>query len=116
MFEITEKFTSEMNLDAHYNKHVKQRKEFGDITEKQYEQLAEDLQRAKIDNKTIFGYMSQTREGKIAYCKYDKNTGVFVVYTYRNDEPLTITCYTKTIREFNSDKAIEYFDEIPLGK
>ena len=78
--------------------------------------LAEQLQTSKIDNKSIFGYMSETREGKTAYCKYDKNTEIFVVYTYRGNTPYTITCYTKTWREYTGDKAIEYFDEIPEGK
>lgn len=116
MFEISEEFTSEQNLDIHYNKHVKRKGEFGDITKEQYEQLADDLQLSKIDNKNIFGYMSETKEGKTAYCKYDKNTGVFVVYTYRRGTPYTITCYIKSWREYNGDKAIEYYDEIPEGK
>lgn len=116
MFEITEEFTSEQNRKAHYNKHVKQRQEFGEITEQEYEQLAEQLQSSMIDNKNIFGYLSETREGRIAYCKYDKNTGIFVVYTYKNGIPYTITCYSKTWREFTGDKAIEYFNEIPKGR
>lgn len=116
-FVVEERFTSSNNLDAHYNKHVKKGKEFKDITKEQYELLAEELQKQKIDNKTIFGYMSETREKRTAYCKYDKSTGVFVVYTYSKDgKPLTITCYTKTWREYNGDKAIEYYNEIPEGK
>nr|CAI9751357.1 hypothetical protein DGKKSRWO_DGKKSRWO_CDS_0075 [uncultured phage]CAI9752243.1 hypothetical protein CVNMHQAP_CVNMHQAP_CDS_0075 [uncultured phage] len=116
MFEIKEEFTSEQNLRSHYNKHVIHKQEFGDITEKEYETLADQLQRSKIDNKTIFGYTSETRDGRTAYCKYDKDTEIFVVYTYKNSTPYTITCYTKTWREFTGDKAIEYFDEIPEGK
>lgn len=118
MFEsIDERFTSDYNLDAHYKKHVIDKKEFGNITKEQYESLADDLQKRKVDNKEIFGYVSETREKRTAYCKYDKSTGIFVVYTYARDgEPLTITCYTKTWQEFTGDKAIEYYDEIPYGK
>ena len=115
MFEITEKFTSEQNRNIHYNKHVKRNKEFGKITEQEYEELANQLQTSKIDNKNVFGYISETREGKTAYCKYDKETGIFVVYTYRNNTSYTITCYIKSWREYNADKAIEYHDEIPQG-
>lgn len=115
-FEITEEFTSEENRQKHYNKHVLRNKEFGDISEEEYEILADELQRTPIDNKNILGYQSITRENRTAYCKYDKSTGIFVVYTYKNNVPYTITCYTKTIREYSSDKAIEYFDEIPPGK
>lgn len=116
MFEITEKFTGQQNLDAHYDKHIVRLKEFGDITKEQYEQLAEDLQTSPVNNKNILGYVSMTREGRTAYCKYDKDTGIFVVYTYRGTMPYTITCYTKTWREYTGDKAIEYYDEIPTGK
>ena len=79
--------------------------------------LADNLQRQKVVNKVIFGYESLTREGRTAYCKYDKETGIFVVYTYNyGSEPKTISCYTKTWREYTGDKAIEYNGEIPEGK
>lgn len=114
MFEITEKFTSEQNLDIHYKKHVIREDDFGDITKEQYELLADLTQSKPVDNKNILGYISE-KDGRLAYCKYDKSTGIFVVYYYKNNKPLTITCYIKSWRKYNADKAIEYYDEIPKG-
>lgn len=116
MFQVTEEFTSEKNRHTHYIKHVLHKKEFGDITEEEYEYLADELMKKPVNRKNILGYESLTREGKTAYCKYDKDTGIFVVYTYKGSTPYTITCYTKTWREYNGDKNIEYNDEIPSGK
>ena len=109
-----EEFTSDYNKEAHFIKHRKEFPKEMDIDN--YEKIADILQRSAVDNRNIHGYMSQTREGKTAYCKYDKNQELFVVYTYRKGIPYTITCYKKTWRDFNGDKAIEYFDEIPQGK
>ena len=109
-----EEFTSEYNRDAHFVKH---RKQFvKELTAADYEALADRLQRSPVDNKKILGYISLTREGKNAYCKYDKVNELFVVYTYRKGIPYTITCYKKSWRDFSGDRAIEYFDEIPAGK
>lgn len=116
MFEIFERFSSIENRHRHYIKHVIDGKEFGDITEEEYEKLAESLQSSPVDNKNIFGYISDYK-GNTSYCKYEKSTGIFVVYYYsNNNEPLTITCYMKLWRKYQMDKAIEYFDEIPQGK
>lgn len=109
-----EEFTSEYNRDAHFVKHKKQFSR--ELTAADYEILADKLQRTPVNNKDILGYMSLTREGRTAYCKYDKNQELFVVYTYRKGTPYTITCYKKNWRDFSGDKAIEYFDEIPVGK
>ena len=106
-----EEFTSIANRDAHYDKHVVKGKQFTYNLE-EYEEKADILQKSKVDNKTIFGYQSLTREGRIANCKYNRATEEFVVYTMRNGKPYTITFYKKDWREFNGDKAIEYFDEI----
>ena len=106
-----EEFTSIINRDAHYDKHVVKGKQFR-YSPEEYEERADILQKSKVDNKTIFGYQSLTREGRTANCKYNRDTEEFVVYTIRNGTPCTITFYKKDWREFNSDKAIEYFDEI----
>lgn len=115
MFEVLERFSSEDNLHKHYVKHVIKGKEFGKITEQEYEKLAEDLQNSDVDYKNILGYISDYN-GNISYNKYDKNTGVFVAYYYVNSKPLTITCYIKTLRRYNEDKATNYIDEISKGK
>ena len=114
MFEVTEKFTKEQNLINHYNKHVIRNKEFGDITQEEYEYLADDLQRKPVDYKNILGYIGEYK-GNIAYCKYDKTTGIFVAYNYFGSEP-RITCFIRDWRTYNANKAIDYIDEIPKGK
>ena len=106
-----EEFTSITNRDAHHDKHVVKGKQFRCSPEED-EARADILQKSKVDNKTIFGYQSLTREGRIANCKYNRDTEEFVVYTLRNGTPYTITFYKKNWREFNGDKAIEYFGEI----
>lgn len=109
-----EEFTSDYNREAHFLKH---KNEFvKELTAAEYEDLADALQRTPVNNKNILGYMSLTEDGRTAYCKYDKDKELFVVYTYRKGTPFTITCYKKNWRDFNGDKAIEYFDEIPNGK
>lgn len=109
--DFEEQFTSLKNKEKHYTKRQNQ-KQYTDITKDEYEDIADKLSRKSIDNKNIFGYVSLTKEGKTAFCKYDKNTQDFVVYTYKDSKPYTITMYKKDWRQFNSDKAIEYFDEI----
>lgn len=115
MFETQEKFSSKENRHQHYIKHIKRNKEIQDISEEEYEQLADQLQRTPVNYKNILGYISDYGE-KTSYCKYDKDTGLFVVYYYKGDEPLTVTAYIKTLRKYTSDKAVEYVDEIPKGK
>lgn len=109
--DVDEEFTSAKNRQAHYQKHVKDEKQF-DYSEEEYEKRADELSRTPIDNKNIFGYMSLTREGRTARCKYNRETGEFVVYALRDGIPYTITMYRKTWREYTGDKAIEYFGEI----
>lgn len=108
---IDEEFTSASNLDLHYDKHVLKQKQFS-YSKDEYESRANELQNSKVDHKRIYGYQSLTREGRTANCKYNKDTGEFVVYTVRNGKPYTITMFKKTWREFTGDKAIEYYDEI----
>ena len=110
--DFEEDFTSPRNKKKHYNKRLRQG-QYLDITADEYEDVADKLSRKKIDNKTIFGYMSITRDNKTAQCKYNRATEDFVIYTIRNNEPYSITMYKKNWRQYNADKAIEYFDEIP---
>ena len=112
-----EEFTSEENKHAHYTKHVTTNNEFNNMTEEQYEQEAEKLARTPVDNKNIFGYI-QKRDDLISYVKYNKDNEFFTVYTYKrnNTTPYTITFFRKSWRQYNGDKAFDYFDEIPQGK
>lgn len=109
--DFEEQFTSPKNKDTHYTKRQNQN-QYTDITKDEYEAIADKLSKTPIDNKRVFGYMSITKEGKTAYCKYDKQTEDFVVYTIKDSIPYTITMYKKSWRQYNSEKSISYFDEI----
>ena len=50
----TEEFTSITNRNDHYDKHVVKGKQFT-CSPEEYEERADILQKAKVDNKTIFG-------------------------------------------------------------
>ena len=112
--DMDEEFTSEYNLDNHYDKHVKNRKEYS-VSKEEYEAIADKLQRTPIDNKKIFGYISKV-DDKEAYVKWNKDTEDFVVYVYKKDKPYTISLYKKTYREYNSEMWDSYLGEIPAGK
>ena len=58
---VDEKFTSDINRDIHFNKHIVIKNEF-DYSEEEYEQRAELLAKSNIDNKKIFGYISITKD------------------------------------------------------
>lgn len=114
--DFDEDFTSQANREAHYQKH---QKEYPEWTEEQYEQYAEELAKKPVDNKTIFGYMGKNEAGKPNYVKWDKDTELFTVYTYRNGSPYTITAFRKSKREYEGEKwdsVFGYVDEIPPGK
>lgn len=115
MFESFERFTSEQNRHNHYIKHIVRGKELLDITEEEYELLANQLQTTPVNYKNVLGYISDYN-GRESYCKYDKDTGLFVVYYYKDNTPLTVTAYIKSPRKYEADKAVEYIDEIPKGK
>ena len=79
------------------------------LTKQQIESIAKDLVLAKVDNSNIFGYIKQDRDKNRIYCKWNKKNEVFVEYTADNDILLS---KVKSFREYNGDKAVEYFDEI----
>lgn len=114
---IKEKFNNEYNRRHHFEKHIKNRKEYK-MTEEEYEQAAENLARTPCDYKTIFGYVTENNHG-LAYVKYDKRSELYTVYYYKGNEPLTITAFRRTWRDFNGkmygDENYPYIDEIPPG-
>lgn len=118
MFEITEKFSSNDNLRRHYVSHVKLTHKgelpFGDISLKEYEKLADVLQKTPVDNVNIFGYEVE-KDGKRSYNKFDKRTNLFVAYFYHGDTPLTITCYRLDFDKFMR-RGEHKVGDIPKGK
>ncbi len=117
--DIEEKFNNPYNKAAHYNKRVKKDKQYTELTEDEYEALADKLASTPVNYRNILGYQTTAPEGdtRVRYAKYNTDTGDFVIYGLdRNEKPLIISMYNISIREFNSDKAMNYQDEIPAGK
>lgn len=113
---INKDFTGKQNRHKHYQEHVIKRKEFGNISEEDYDRIAEQLMNTPVDNKTIFGYIGTYQKDKPAYCKWNKETNIFVAYTFTKDnKPKAFTCYIKTYRSYYAKKIDDYYDEIPQG-
>lgn len=113
-WELDEKFTSDRNLDKHYEKHIEKEKEY-DWTKEEYDKYSEILMKTPVNHRNIDGYVVSTDEGD-RYCKYDKNTELFVMYRYTGNEPEAITAFKRPWRKYQGIKAAEYMDEIPEGK
>ena len=105
-----EDFTSPLNRDKHFEKHIVKQQEF-DYSVEEYEQRADALSRAKVDHKKIFGYIAQ-RDKNTVYCKYNKDTEEFVVYKLKDNVPYTITFFRRDWRTYNSEKYVDYIGEI----
>lgn len=116
--DFDEEFTSPQNKKAHYDKHIKNGKEY-DMTEEEYEKYSEELMNTPCDYKNIFGYKAVDKNnGKIAYIKYDKNKEFMTVY---NEAGKTVTSFRRPYRDFigkmyDANERYEYVDEIPRGR
>ena len=112
-----EKFTSEDNKQKHYIKHVISRKEYDakNVSDSDYETIADVLQNAPVDNKKIFGYVSNYNNNNYTYVKYNKETNDYVVYTYKNSIPYTISLFKRSWRYYNKRKELEYYADIKDG-
>lgn len=115
--EFDEEFTSPYNRHKHWDKHIRIRKEY-DMTEEEYEQVAEDLMNTPCDYKRIFGYkVIDHKTGLPATIKYDKDNEFYTAY---NEDGKTITAFRRTWRNYNikkyTDERFEYVDEIPRGE
>ena len=71
--------------------------------------MAKDLINKPVDYRNIFGYVSQENQ-LIVYNKYDKISNIFVSYIKDSNKIVRSKLYS--IREFNIEKAINYFSEI----
>ena len=94
---------------ARYRKNSKSQVE---LTIEEKKSLSKVLATRPVDNKTVFGYISDQNN----YCKWDSDNELFVMYIYDLSGLNIITYQTKTYREYNGDKVTDYFDEIPQGK
>jgi hypothetical protein len=113
--DFEEEFTSQRNRTNHYNKHIKDNKEF-DMSEDEYEKYSEELMNTPCDYKNIFGYIALDKKtGDLSYIKYDKRKEFMTVY---NKNHKTVTSFKRSYREFigkmyDSNQRYEYIDEIP---
>lgn len=80
-----------------------------ELSKEEIENLAKGLINKPVDHKNIFGYVSQENR-LIVYNKYDKISNIFVSYIKDSNKIIRSKLYS--IREFNIEKAINYFSEI----
>lgn len=106
-----EEFTDEANRKAHYEKHIVKNKEF-DVSELDYEKMADSLALTPVNHKTIFGYISKRHDREARHAKWDSESGLFIIYFWKHHTPKIITAFSKDRREFETEKYVEYFDEI----
>lgn len=113
--EISERFNREADLVRHYTKHAHDpfAKQFTKMfpTAKAYETAAEELARTPIDNKTIFGYVTN-KDGVLRNVKYNKDTQLMTIYVVENGEIITITAFLRDFRRFFGERYRFYYDEI----
>jgi CDP-glycerol glycerophosphotransferase (TagB/SpsB family) len=119
---IEEEFINAGCKDKHYNKHVIDRKEYGDpetITPDDYENMADVLQRSQIDNVNIFGYIkydpSKPSGMQLSNVKYNRATGDYVSYVIIKGVPKTITFFKRSWRRFIDQRRKEYYKDLPDG-
>lgn len=95
-------------IDYNKSSHVKKSKQV-ELSKEEIENLAKDLINKPVDYRNIFGYVSQENQ-LIVYNKYDKISNIFVSYIKDSNKIVRSKLYS--IREFNIEKAINYFSEI----
>lgn len=116
--DFDEEFTSSYNRKSHYDKHIKNNKEF-DMDETEYEKYSEELMNTPCDYKNIFGYMALDKKtGDLSYVKYNKEKEFMTIY---NKNHKTVTSFRRSYRDFmgkmyDSTQRYEYVDEIPRGE
>lgn len=129
--DIDEAFTSDINKQVHYSKHVENKRDFTNLTPDEYEKLGTELALTPHDctvldpanRGRIVGYYSVDDKGRPAYNKYDKDNGILVVYRPRknnNEEPEIITVFPKSLQEFTQtvwgNGQYSYKDDLPKGE
>lgn len=119
--KLDERFTSAASRKDHFYRHSS-KTSASPAELRAYEQQADELAAAPVDYQTIFGYeidLSMNKKSKgfgRRFAKYNKATELFVVYAGVNlaGEPIVISAYPMSWREYNSKRAINYLGEIPI--
>ena len=121
---LKERFTSANSKKQHFYDHTKAKSTTRQAIEA-YEAAADALALRPVDHKIIFGYevdpesyASHTPHEMRArrFCKYNKDTEEYVVYggLSQDGEPIIISFYYISWREFQAKKYTNYLDEIPV--
>lgn len=110
-----ENFRTEKDKRIHAKKHEDDTLDYYDWTADQYEQEANKLALTPVDYNKIHGYITN-HDGIRRYCKWNKETELFVVYVPNGNNPIIISAYHKFYRDYNKHKWRDYEDEIPQGE
>ena len=118
---IEERFTSGFSKKDHFYRHGTL-KGPSKQAETEYERMADELALMPVDYKTIFGYtvddsrVERTGAYGPRFVKYNKQTEFYVVYAGINQdgEPIVISAYPLSWRDYQAKQAVNYGGEIPV--
>ena len=106
------------NTSKSVKHYQKSKKEIIELTTEEYKEYSKILATQAVDNKIIFGYVCQLGSNN-AYVKWNKDSGLFVVYIYKDSDPYIIHFSLCDKRDYESGKWNDpyiYIDEIPSNK
>lgn len=114
---IEEAFTSPESLERHYIEHAIKDGYYKNLTQEEYEELADTLANAPVDMFRIRGYKTADDKGRVRYVKWDRDTYDFVVYgrEYEGQEPQIITLYKVSPRQYSYREDKYSNGEVPYG-
>ena len=111
---LDERFSTKASRYRHFKDHSK---EYPELTETEYEELAEKLAESDVDNIKIFGFKTAKSDNysRPRYIKYNIETGDYVVYSWEDSfqSPTIISLHKKTKKQYDKQKELYYEDEIP---
>jgi hypothetical protein len=119
--QLEERFTSGFSKKDHFYRHGTL-KGPSKQAEAAYEKMADELALSPVDYKNIFGYtvaeerVERTGAYGPRFAKYDKQKEFYVVYGGINQdgEPIVISAYPLSWRDYQSKQAVNYGGEIPV--
>ena len=81
------------------------------VSKEEIERNANELISKPVDYKDILGFISEDSVGRKVYNKFDRLSNIYVRYIYDNKKPKIVTSKISSIRDFNGEKAVNYFSE-----
>ena len=98
------KFSKMLDEEVSENHQSYKKQKTNQLTADQIFTMRQQLSKKSVDNKTIFGYITDNN----VKCKYNKESMIFVRY---NDEKIIETKMI-TWGNFSGNKSCEYLDEL----